>query len=60
MTIITIIIIIIIIIIINPPLFPTPGAPSTTSLTSDKDDFFLRTCLIPLIPLVEFIFKMYH
>ena len=26
------------------PLFPTPGAPITASLTSDRVDFFRRTC----------------
>lgn len=46
--------------IIKPiPLFPTPGAPRITSLTSDKDDFFLRTCLIPRIPLLEFILELF-
>ena len=56
----TIIIIIIKVMIIKTiPLFPTPGAPRITSLTSDKDDFFLRTCLIPRIPLLEFILQLF-
>ena len=34
---------------------PTPGAPNTRSFTSDREDFFLLTCLMALIPLLELI-----
>ena len=35
------------------PLFPTPGAPTTAIFTSDNEDFFLLTCLMARMPLLE-------
>ncbi len=37
------------------PLFPTPGAPITATLTSPKEDFFLR---IPRIPPEAILFDI--
>ena len=32
---------------------PTPGAPTTAILTSEREDFLRLACLMALIPLLE-------
>ena len=37
---------------------PTPGAPTTKIFTSEREDFFLLTCLMARMPLLELIVQI--